>query len=156
MALVNKDAWKASTLRTREVEVEELGGSVRIRELPASTSADLSGLLDIVQVGREQRAKVDVATLERRQFAYGVIDAKGEAMFTEDEVKEIRPSTAARSRSWSPRSTTSQASTRRRSASRRPDFRAAEMARMGQDWMMSLPPGVMDPMFLTNWRWNCT
>ena len=51
MALVNKDAWKASTLRTREIEVEELGGSVRIRELPASTSADLSGLLDIVQVG---------------------------------------------------------------------------------------------------------
>ena len=90
MALVNKDAWKASTLRTQEVEVEELGGSVRIRELPASTSADLSGLLDIVQVGREQRAKVDVATLERRQFAYGVIDDKGEAMFTEDEVKDLQ------------------------------------------------------------------
>lgn len=90
MARVNKDAWKRSSLKTQEVEVEELGGSVLIRELPASVSADLSGLIDFVQVGREQRAKVDTATMEARQFAYGVIDDDAKPLFTEEEAKEIQ------------------------------------------------------------------
>jgi hypothetical protein len=46
---------------------------VLIRELPATITAELKGLTDIVQIGEEQRAKFDVAAMERRQFAYGVI-----------------------------------------------------------------------------------
>lgn len=90
MARLTRDAWKVSSLRTKEVEVEELGGSVLIRELPASVSADLAGLLDIVQVGTEQRAKVDVALLECRQFAYGVVNEDGSPQFTEDEARDIQ------------------------------------------------------------------
>ena len=29
-----------------------------------------------------------------------------------------------------------------------PDFRAAERARMGQTWVLQLPPGVVDPLFM--------
>lgn len=90
MARVTKEAWRKSSLRTQEVEVAELGGNVLIRELPASVAADLAGLIDLVQVGREQRAKVDTATMECRQFAYGVIDEDGEPLFSEDEAREIQ------------------------------------------------------------------
>jgi hypothetical protein len=90
MGRLTKEAWAKSSLRTKEVEVEELGGSVLIRELPASISADLKGLLDVVQVGQEQRAKIDVATMERRQFAYGVVDENNNPLFTEDEVADLQ------------------------------------------------------------------
>lgn len=90
MARLTRDAWKVSSLRTKEVEVEELGGSVLIRELPAAVSADLAGLLDIVQVGTEQRAKIDVALLECRQFAYGVVNEDGSAQFTEDQARDLQ------------------------------------------------------------------
>ena len=90
MAHVTKDAWGRSSLRTDEVEVPELGGSVRIRELPADVAADLQGLIDVVQVGREQRAKVSVGEMERRQFAYGVIDDSDEPMFTLEEVGDLQ------------------------------------------------------------------
>lgn len=88
MERVTKDAWRRSSLRTKELEVEGFG-IVLIRELPSDVTADLSGLLDIVQIGREQRAKVDVATMEARQFAYGVIDDAGDPMFTEAEAREL-------------------------------------------------------------------
>lgn len=89
MARLTKDAWRKSSLKTSEVEVDELGGSVLIRELPAQLSADLSGLIEVVNVGREQKAKVDTAKMERKQFAFGVIDDSGEPLFTEDEVGEL-------------------------------------------------------------------
>lgn len=90
MARLTKDAWARSSLRTQEIEVEELGGSVLIRELPASVSADLAGLVDITQVGQTQRAKVDKATMEARQFAYGVIDDDHNPLFTEEEAREVQ------------------------------------------------------------------
>jgi hypothetical protein len=90
MGRVTKGAWAKSSLRTKEVDVEELGGTVLIRELPASVTADLSGLIDMVQVGKEQRAKVDVASMERRQFALGVVTDDGKPMFTEEEAGEIQ------------------------------------------------------------------
>ncbi len=90
MARLSKDAWRKSSLRTKEVEVDELGGSVLIRELPASVTADLSGLIDMVQVGREQRAKVDVASMERRQFALGVVDDDHQPLYTEEEAGEFQ------------------------------------------------------------------
>jgi hypothetical protein len=87
---VTKDAWAKPTLRQDKVWVEEFDDHVLIRELPANVSADLKGLLDLTQVGDEQRAKIDVATMECRQFAYGVIDANGEPMFSEAEVLELQ------------------------------------------------------------------
>lgn len=88
MERITKDAWRRSSLRTQDLEVEGFG-IVTIRELPAEVTADLSGLLDITQIGREQRAKVDVATMEVRQFAYGVVGDDGNPMFTEDEAREL-------------------------------------------------------------------
>lgn len=90
MARVTKDAWGTSSLKTDEVEVPELGGTVLIRELPADVAADLQGLIDVVQVGREQRAKVSVKTMECREFAYGVIGEDQEPMFTEVETETIQ------------------------------------------------------------------
>jgi hypothetical protein len=90
MGRLSKDAWSTSSLRTKEVEVPQLGGTVLIRELPATITAELKGLTDIVQIGEEQRAKFDVAAMERRQFAYGVIGDSGEPLFSEDEVEELR------------------------------------------------------------------
>jgi len=87
---LNKDSWKGSSLRTEEVEVEELGGSVLIRELPAAVSSDLAGLVEMVQVGMEQKAKVDISLMERRQFAYGVINDDHSPQFTEAEVEELQ------------------------------------------------------------------
>lgn len=89
MARLDKAAWGKSTLKTKEIEVEELGGTVLIRELPASYSADIASNIQIIQDGREQRAKVDTAKMERLQFAFGVIDSDGEPMFTEAEVKDL-------------------------------------------------------------------
>ena len=89
MARLDKAAWGKSTLKTKEIEVEELGGTVLIRELPAGYSAEIASHIQIVQDGREQRAKVDTAKMERLQFAFGVIDDDGEPMFSEDEVKGL-------------------------------------------------------------------
>ena len=55
MGRVTKDAWRKPSLRTKEIEVEELGGSVLIRELPATVSADLSGLLDVMYTPKRTR-----------------------------------------------------------------------------------------------------
>src|SRR5688572_4902449 len=89
MARVTKDAWKKSSLKTDEVEVEELGGSVLVRELPAEYSAELNAYVEMKQVGRERIGSVDLVTQERLKFAYGVIDDDGEPLFTADEAKEI-------------------------------------------------------------------
>ena len=89
MARLDKAAWGKSTLKTKEIEVEELGGEVLIRELPASYTAEIASNIQIIQDGREQRAKVDTPKMERLQFAFGVIDSEGEPMFTEAEVKDL-------------------------------------------------------------------
>ena len=90
MARVTKERFFRGSLRTKEIEIEQLGGTVKIRELPAGVSADLSGLLEVIQVGREQRAKVDVGAMERKQFAYGVVNDDLSPMFTEDEAAEMQ------------------------------------------------------------------
>lgn len=89
MARLSKEAWAKPSLRTDEVKVEELGGDVLIRELPASFAADLNQYIQMKQVGREQISSVDLKTMERLKFAYGVIDDSGEPVFTESEAGEI-------------------------------------------------------------------
>lgn len=90
MARLKKDAWKKPSLKTKEVEVEELGGSVLVRELPAQFSAEVSSKIELISRGREQIAKVDTAIMERLQFAHGVVDDDLEPMFSETEVAEIQ------------------------------------------------------------------
>ena len=89
MTRLSKEAWAKPTLKTDEVEVEELGGSVLVRELPASFAADLNQYIQMKQVGREQISSVDSRTMERLKFAYGVIDDSGEPLFTEAEAGDI-------------------------------------------------------------------
>ena len=60
-----------------------------MRELPAAYSAELNQHATMKQVGREQVATVDLVTMERLKFAYGVIDDDGEPLFSADEAKEI-------------------------------------------------------------------
>lgn len=90
MARLKKDAWNKSSLKTKEVEVEELGGSVLVRELPARFSAEVSSKIELISRGRDQIAKVDTAVMERLQFAHGVVDDDLSPMFSENEVKEIQ------------------------------------------------------------------
>jgi hypothetical protein len=90
MARLKKDAWKKPSLKTKEVEVEELGGSVLVRELPAQFSAEVSSKIELISRGRDQIAKVDTAVMERLQFAHGVVDDDLEPMFSETEVAEIQ------------------------------------------------------------------
>ncbi len=89
MTRLGKEAWAKPSLKTEEIEVEELGGSVLIRELPAEYSAEVASHIEMRTVGREQVAKVDTTTMERLQFAYGVIDDEGNPLFQENEVRTI-------------------------------------------------------------------
>lgn len=89
MARLKKDAWKAPSLKTEEIEVEDLGGSVLIRELPAEYSAELNQLVQMKGIGAEQSASIDLVTQERLKFAHGVIEDDGTPMFSADEVAEI-------------------------------------------------------------------
>ncbi len=89
MGRLNKDAWAKASLKTDEVEVEELGGTVRIRELPAAYSAAVQEHVTMKTVGNEQFGSVDLVTQERLKFTYAVIDDDGEQMFTEDEVRDL-------------------------------------------------------------------
>lgn len=89
MARLSKEAWAKPSLKTKEVEVEELGGSVLVRELPASFSADINQHIQLKQIGREQISSVDLKTMERLKFAHGVVDDAGNQVFSEDEAGEI-------------------------------------------------------------------
>lgn len=90
MARLKKDAWAKPSLKTKEVEVDELGGSVLIRELPAEYSAEVQSNIQLVSEGGEQVARVNTAKMERLQFAYGVVDEQENPMFTEAEVEELQ------------------------------------------------------------------
>lgn len=89
MARLSKEAWGKPTLQTNEVEVPELGGTVLVRELPASFVAEINQHIQLKQIGREQISSIDLPTMERQKFAYGVIDDDGNQLFTEEEAGEI-------------------------------------------------------------------
>lgn len=89
MARLSKEAWGKPTLKTKEVEVSELGGSVLVRELPASFVADINQHIQLKQIGREQISSVDLRTMERQKFAYGVIDDESNQLFSEEEAGEV-------------------------------------------------------------------
>lgn len=89
MARVGKDGWGSSSLKRKEVHVEELGGDVLVRELPASYSAELNQHATMKTIGREQIATIDLVTMERLKFAYGVIGDDGNPLFTPEEAADI-------------------------------------------------------------------
>lgn len=89
MSRSSKDAWLSGPSDIREADVEDVpvkGQSVRVRGLPAKYSAEVQGQLKLTQQGREQVAKIDVASMERLQFTHGCIDPT----FTEAEAGIIQ------------------------------------------------------------------
>lgn len=89
MARSTKEAWLQGPGDLKEADVEDVpvpGQSVRVRGLPAKYAAEVQGQLKLVTEGREQVAKIDVATMEMLQFVHGVIDP----MFTPDEARSIQ------------------------------------------------------------------
>jgi hypothetical protein len=89
MSRLAKDAWAKPSLRQEEVEVPELNGTVLIRELPAEYSAEVASHIEVKNMGGAQYASVDTATMERLQFAYGVINDAGEPLFSEEEAADV-------------------------------------------------------------------
>ena len=84
-----KEAWLTGPGDLREEEVHDVpvtGSSVLVRGLPARYSAEVMGQMKVVQVGREQVAKIDVPEMERLQFVHGCVDPK----FTPDEARVIQ------------------------------------------------------------------
>jgi hypothetical protein len=79
VALLTKDALlKASDLVEREVELPTIGGSVKVRSLPAAYSNEASSkALRLISGPRgEQQATIDTAELEVLQALHGLVDPK--------------------------------------------------------------------------------
>jgi hypothetical protein len=89
MSRSTKEAWLTGPGDLKEAEVENVpadGMTVRVRGLSARYSAEIQGQLKLVQQGREQVAKIDVAAMELLQFVHGCIDPT----FTEGEARQIQ------------------------------------------------------------------
>jgi hypothetical protein len=79
VALLTKDVLlKASDLVEREVELPSIGGSVRVRSLPAQFSNEAaSKALKLISGPRgEQTATIDQAEMELLQVFHGVVEPK--------------------------------------------------------------------------------
>lgn len=79
MGILTKDALlQASDLREREVELPSIGGSVRVRGLPAAYSNQaISEALEMVSGRRgEQTAHVNTEKLEVLQALHGLVEPK--------------------------------------------------------------------------------
>lgn len=85
-----RDAWAKSSVKTKELDVPELGATVRIRELPAAYSADLSKYVRVKNEDGAQFLDVDEPTLQRLQLLHGVVDEDLSPIWdTEEEVTEV-------------------------------------------------------------------
>jgi hypothetical protein len=78
MARLTKDALlEASDLKEREIELPSIGGSVKVRGLPAAYSNQAtSEAMEMKMVGRDQIASVNTAKLEILQVLHGIVDPK--------------------------------------------------------------------------------
>jgi hypothetical protein len=88
MTRSTRDAWLTGPGDLKEADVHDVpapGQTVRVRGLSARYSAEVQSQLKLVQQGREQVAKIDVASMEVLQFANGCI----EPTFTEAEARSI-------------------------------------------------------------------
>lgn len=85
----SKDSWLTGPGDLKEATVEDVpvpGESVLVRALSARYSAEVQGQLKLVQDGREQVAKIDVASMELLQFQHGCVDPE----FTVQEARQIQ------------------------------------------------------------------
>lgn len=83
MALLTRDALLgASDLREREVNLPTIGGSVRIRSLPAKYSnAAISQAVEVVQGPKgEATTRMDNGKLELLQVMHGLVEPKLESI----------------------------------------------------------------------------
>lgn len=79
MGLLSKEALlSASDLVEREVELPTLGGSVRVRSLPAaySNQASSEAMKMVTDARGEQIATVDTAKMEVLQVLHGLVEPK--------------------------------------------------------------------------------
>jgi hypothetical protein len=79
MAVLSKDALlKANDLEEREVDLPSIGGSVKIRALPAAYSSQASSeAMELFTTARgEQKARVNTARLEELQVFHALIEPK--------------------------------------------------------------------------------
>lgn len=89
MSRSTKESWLQGPGDLKEDDVHDVpvdGQSVRVRGLPAKYSAEIQSQLKIEQQGREQVARIDVASMERLQFVHGVV----EPVFTEQEASLVQ------------------------------------------------------------------
>ena len=157
MARSTKDAWLKGPGDLATAEVEDVpveGESVLVRGLPAAYSNQASSeALKMTTVGMDQIATVDTARLEVLQFAHGVI----EPTFTVDEAQQIAEKYGPAFKKVIAKIDASQRSRQGGDLRRhRPISERRSRARMGQTWVMQLPPGVMDPMFTYELAESCT
>lgn len=78
MARLTKEALlEANDIRTKEITLETIGGSVVVQGLSASYSNEAqSEAVEMKQVGRDQVAKVNTVKMEAIQVYHGLVDPK--------------------------------------------------------------------------------
>lgn len=79
MAVLTKDAFlKANDLEEKEIELPTIGGSVKIRALPAAYSAQASSEAMEVTMGArgQQSTKLNTARLEELQVFHALVEPK--------------------------------------------------------------------------------
>ena len=89
MARSTKASWLEGPGDLAEAEVQDVpvaGESVRVRALSAKYSAEVQGQLKLTTEGREQVAKIDVASMELLQFVHGCVEPE----FSEGEARLIQ------------------------------------------------------------------
>ena len=147
MARSTKDAWLKGPGDLATAEVEDVpvpGESVLVRGLPAAYSNQASReALKMTTVGMDQIATVDTARLEVLQFAHGVIEPE----FTVDEAQQIAEKYGPAFKKVIAKIDALSGVDKEAITDATARFPSGGESRMGQTWVMQLPPGVMDPMF---------
>ena len=81
--------WLDGPSDLKEAVVKDVpvpGKDVKVRELPAKFSAEVSGQMKVTTERGEQVATVDVPKMERLQFVHGVVDP----VFTEEQAAVLQ------------------------------------------------------------------
>lgn len=90
MGLLNRDdILGADDLKTKDVEVPEWGGSVRVRQMTGNERDELEAS---IQAGGE---KPDLKGFRARLVAASAIDEAGQLMFTKADVEKLGEKSAA-------------------------------------------------------------
>lgn len=90
MAILTKGALlSASDITEREVELPSIGGSVKIRSLPAAYSNDAtSSALEMTTINGEQTAHVNTTKLEALQVFHALVEPKLDTLAEADAFQQ--------------------------------------------------------------------